>query len=131
MGLGDTLRNAVRIVDSVTADIQATVQHEAWIGQDGRGKPSYAAAVARACAVSMDQRQVEDFEGRLRIARTRLTFPRDIAPNGATGRIEPIDPRDRITLPDGTTGPILNVKGFVDRATNRPFAITVFLGEAT
>ncbi len=39
-----------------------------------------------------------------------------------------IDDNDIITLPDGTTGPILNLAGFTDAGTGHPVATEVFLG---
>ncbi len=43
-------------------------------------------------------------------------------------RQNPIDPRDKIVLPDGTTGPIVDVSGFVDQSTNLPYFSDVSLG---
>jgi len=45
--------------------------------------------------------------------------------NGATGRKEPIDPRDRITLPDGRILTQLLVEMVMDPETNRPYMYMV------
>jgi len=39
-----------------------------------------------------------------------------------------IDDHDVIVLPDGTTGPILDMSGFIDAGTGHPIATEVFLG---
>jgi hypothetical protein len=43
-------------------------------------------------------------------------------------RRNPVDERDKIILPDGSTGPILKVKGFVDSETNLRFYSEIWLG---
>jgi hypothetical protein len=40
-----------------------------------------------------------------------------------------VDPRDRITLPDGRTGPIVEITGgMLNAGTGRPFMTQVTLG---
>jgi hypothetical protein len=51
-----------------------------------------------------------------------------VAANGTTGRREPIDPRDRLTLPDGAVGNILAVEGLGDPDTNHNYFYQVYLG---
>lgn len=128
MGLAAIVRSAVATANGVTSDLQVAVTHEAWTGVDGQGSSSYAAGVSRDAIVEHKQRLVRTAAGEMLMARARLMFLEPIPDNGATGRREPIDPRDRITLPDGSTGPILDVQGMTDPATDRPYALEVFLG---
>lgn len=55
-----------------------------------------------------------------------------VDPNGATGRREPIDPRDKITLQSGIVGsPISGPKGegdLIDPSSGRSFFTVVGLG---
>jgi hypothetical protein len=57
-----------------------------------------------------------------------ITFLDPIDDNGAAGRQEPVDSRDIITLQDGKTAPIVEIKGPVDSATSRRFLNEVVLG---
>jgi hypothetical protein len=94
------------------------VTHEAWIGQDGDGKPVYAVAVSRKAIVqegSTPFRRGSD--GETITTRACISFREAVEPNGATGRHEPIDPRDRITLASGLTGPIVSDGGAVVNPT--------------
>lgn len=126
--LDDLIRNAVTLANSLTADLQATVSHEAWIGQDSRGKPNYDDPVSRQAVVDFRQVRRRLADGSETLQAAKLTFVGPITANGATGRREPIDNRDRITLPNGYTGPIVEVLGVVDPTTNAPYAIDVVLG---
>ena len=129
MGLDSILRNAIATANSVTSSLQSTILHEAWIGQDGYGKPTYATGVQRQAIVEMRQRRRPLPDGRELIQEAHITFVQPIAANGASERREPIDPRDRITLPSGLTGPIHDVRGVVDPGTNQPYLLEVVLGE--
>lgn len=124
------LGNLIKIADNITdgLGLQAEVSHSAWIGQDGFGKPSFSSAVSRKCVVDRTNKVIT-LNGQLITIGATLTFVGDVAPNGASGRREPIDPRDKIILPDGFTGPIIDTPGSVtDRETNRGFIQSVMLG---
>ena len=129
MGIID---GAIAIADSVTKDlgVQPTITHQAWTGQNGFGTDTFAAGVARRAVVDLTRKQRPTATGKLVTIVATVTILETVAPNGAAGRREPIDPRDIITLPDGTTAPILDVPdAVVDPVTNRPFFNTVVLGE--
>lgn len=128
MGLLDVLRNGIALADSLTQDLQDTVTHEAWVGQDFNGKPVFATGVTRAAIVERKVRIVKGIDGREIQSTHYVGFLRPIAPNGADGRQEPVDPRDRITLSNGSTSPIVSIDGFMDRAYDRPMYSQIFLG---
>lgn len=128
MGLDSIIRNAITLANSVTADLQTTVTHEAWIGQNSRGLPTYDDAVSRSAVVEFKQVRRRRPDGSETLQAARVTFVGPIASNGADGRREPIDNRDRITLPNGYSGPILEVLGVVDPTTGAPYALDVILG---
>jgi len=130
MGLANIVRNAVATADTITKDLQATVTHYAWTGQNDTAAPTYGSGVSRKAIVEMKQRLVRKPNGDEIVARARVMFLALPTANGASGRREPIDPRDKIVLPDGTTGPILDVTGLVDAesTTGRSYFAEVWLG---
>lgn len=117
-GLRDIIADAVATADDLTSDIQPQVRLQRWTGQTGAGKPTYAAAVLEPAIVDWQQRRVRTKSGAEAVSRAYVGFLRPVA----------IDEKDKITLPDGTTGPILDMSGFVDRATGAPFFVQVWLG---
>jgi len=127
MGLLDVVRAGVKIADNVTKDLQPMVSYQRWTGQDLLGDKTYAAAVNLRAVVDWQQRQVRTTAGLLSVSRASITFLDVDALLAATAG-QGIDDNDVITLPDGTTGPILDMGGFIDRVTGIPVATEVFLG---
>jgi hypothetical protein len=133
MGLADILRNGVATANRLTAGLQTSVLHQAWIGQDRFGVPTYAAAIERPAIVEFRQRLRKGFNGAEVMQHATILFLEPIAPNYASGRREPIDPRDKITLPSGYTGPIIDISGVIDPAPTgvdlpSPYALEIALG---
>lgn len=128
MSLRNVLVAAIKTADSVLKSDQATVQHSAWTGQDLYGTDTFAAPVSRLAIVDLTRRPLKTEEGKLLMTMATITFLAPIPDNGASGRKEPIDNRDKIVLADGSTGPIISVGGPLDPVTNRPYLNTVMLG---
>ncbi len=124
MGLAGTIRKGVAIAHRVTKGVQETVQHVTWVGQDGMGAP-LTTVVPRLAFVEQDVQLMRMDDGKMVQVRAVLTFLDPITANGAAGRIEPVDPKDKFILSDGSTGPILKVSGLRKDA---PFVSTVVLG---
>lgn len=147
MSLNDIIRNAVAVADAITKDLQGDVLHSAWIGQDGFGKPTYGRRVsglditgqfdtvgvaATRKAVIEQKQRIRDVQGRNVLTFVHLTFVGPIPINGmSTVRKEAVDPRDIFVLPDGSTGPVVDVAGVVDSETNLMYAVEVWLGDTT
>lgn len=127
-GFSSIVRSGVAIANRLTAGLQVQVSHEAWIRDDGKGKPVYATAISRPAIVQPKSRLRRAPNGREVMQRAAIVFVGPVEANGAAGRQEPIDPRDKLTLPDGTTGPILGVDGLTDPKTNAPYMYEVALG---
>ena len=129
MGLANTIRNVIAIADRITTDLQVPVQHYAWIRNDLEysDKSIYAAPITRLAIVNRRERLFR-FEGQDLIQRASVIFLRPITANGATGRREPVDPRDKIVLPDGYTGPIRDVRGLENTFSDSPYMLEVILG---
>jgi len=115
MGLLDS---AVAIADKITQGLglQAVVSHQAVTSIEGDGNRVYAAAVLRPAVVVKKQRLVKTTSGEMVMSQAYITFLNPVV----------IGQYDRITLPDGTTGPILNTEGFI--ASVNPILTEVYLG---
>jgi len=128
MALDSLVRSAVSIANSVTSSLQANVSHFAWTGFGTYGEPTFATAIVRPAIVDYKQRLRKTADGQEIMQQASVMFVGPITANGSTDRREPVDPRDKIVLPNSYTGPILNVEGVVDPSTNAPYAIEVILG---
>jgi hypothetical protein len=129
MGIINALRSGVKVASKIVKSVKATVMHEAWISQNGSGADTFAAPVPRLAIVERTRKARYTSTGILVMTEASLTFLDPIADNGSPGRHEPIDSRDRITLSDGYSGAIVDVKGVEDPGTGRPLTNTVLLGE--
>lgn len=128
MSLLDVLRSGVKIADSVTKPLQSTVTLEHYISaSDGYGPISYTSAAQLPAIVDWKQQQVRTSAGVMALSRAVVTFL-DVAALAAATNGEGINDQDLITLPDGSSGPILNMSGFIDAGTKKPVAMEVFLG---
>jgi hypothetical protein len=118
MGLASVVRGAVTLADKITKDLQPSVTQMVWIENDEFGAPTYKSAVVRRALVDLKQGRVRTTTGELAEYRAAVTF---LAPVN-------VGLNDAITLPDGTTGPILSTDGFADPLTKRGYVTTVYLG---
>ncbi len=130
MSLAGTVRSAVATADKIVKSLEENVSHQAWTGTGGDlfGKSGFATAVTRKAIVEQVIKERRLPDGRTVLTSAKLTFLAVIPPNGTAGRQEPIDPRDKLTLADGTTGPILNITGLRDPEKSRPYLVEVWLG---
>lgn len=132
MGFSDIIRQGVAIADGLTVDLQATVTHQAWIGQSGSGVDIFAAPVTRKALVDRSRKPMYTNGGKLIVVLATLTILDPIpptTPNAGQQRINPVDPRDVFTLDDGTTAPIQKAGGFEDAgAAPAPFLNEIVLG---
>lgn len=129
LALDRIVRSAVDLADDITKSLQPTVAHSAWVGMDVHGTPTYAAPINRECIVEYKIRdKLQSSTGRVIQSQALITIIGPVAANGAAGRVEPIDPRDKIVLPNGQTGPIIDVEGVVDPDTDLPYMYQVWIG---
>lgn len=119
MDLGAIVRNAVAIAHANTESLQATVVHTPQSStKDAYGKPQPGAARSRTALVERRHRLVRTKDGREIDSLAKLTF---LEP---TGIVE----GDTVTLPEGDSWIVLQVKGLVDPGTGQPFVEEVYLG---
>lgn len=128
MALDDIIRGAVATAHNLTTSLQPTVTHYAWIGQDAFGAKSYAPPVILPALVEQRLREHKTGSGTTVMTRAKVSFLKIVPPNGAAGRTEPIDPKDKIVLPDGTSGPIVDVEGLIDPDSLCPYLPEVWIG---
>lgn len=128
MSLLDVLRSGVEIINQVTKPLQATVQYaRAQPLADAYTTIPDTGAVPLRAIVDWTQVQVRTRDGVLSTSRAVIMLL-DIAEVVAATGGEGIDDADTFTLPDGTTGPILDMKGFIDAGTGHPIATEIYLG---
>jgi|WetSurSiteA1Bulk_404760.scaffolds.fasta_scaffold132009_1 hypothetical protein len=130
MSLDSLIRSAVAIADSVTKSLQdQTVTITPWIGIGTTyAEPLYGAAVSVPAIVEEKERLVSLSNGEVIRQKAVVTIPRVLTVNGATGRQEPVDSRDKVVLPSGYTGPILDIGGVIDPTTHRSYMTQIILG---
>jgi len=126
MSLLDALRAGIKVADQITKPLQATVSYVRETGNDAYG-PTFAAAVSLRAIVDYKAAQVRTREGVLTVSRATITLLNIAEVVTATGGAG-IGNNDVFTLPDGDTGPTLDIGGFVDAGTGHPIATTVMLG---
>jgi hypothetical protein len=125
----DILVAGIAVTNTLTKGVQVDCTLAAWTGQDAYGSATYAAPVTFQAVLDRTNKQLVTLGKVIDVAAT-LTIVGDLAPNGATDRREPIDPRDVITLPDGFTGPIIDVPNAVtDPITGRGLIQQIMLGK--
>jgi hypothetical protein len=128
MGFDSLVRSLVGLADEMTESLQATVQHYMWISTTGTGAPIFAAPIIRKAIVEHKQSAVRTPTGETVLSRAKVTLLGPIEANTAVGREGPVDPRDKLILPDGTSGPIIAVNGLIDPTTLAPYMYEVYLG---
>jgi hypothetical protein len=128
----EILRSGVKLADKLTAGAQAPIVIEPWQSQNGDGTITYGTGVSYQAVIDTTRKQLRTGSGELLIVTATLTIVGDVLPAAGgpyAGRIEPIDPRDRVTLPDGKTAPILSVpNSVVDPGTDRGLIHEILLG---
>lgn len=133
MSLADIVRSAVSIAHSVTdtGELQESITLERWSGQDDAAKPTYATGLSITALVDRKARAVRMGDGVEKVTSSVVTILKPFAALSpvVTGRREPVDERDKVTLADGSVFPILRIDGGLrDPDTGRPFLVQIFLG---
>lgn len=128
MSLLDAVRAGIKVADKVTKPLQATVTYEReTTDATGYGGRTYDSPILLRAIVDFGRKQVRTKEGILTVTRATIDLLDVAAIVAATGGLG-IGNNDRFTLPDGDTGPILDISGFVDAGTGQPVATTVMIG---
>jgi hypothetical protein len=129
VSLAAAVRSAVEAARVSTLSLQVDVVHTACVGQDALGAPEYDEyPVTRKALVQEGAVHHETEDGQVITTKAKLYFLQAIAPHGAEGRQEPIDPRDLFTLPSGLIGKSLEIPGAaVNPETDLPYVRAAWL----
>lgn len=127
MSLLSILRSGVKQVNTITKSLQADISYRRCLSIDYRGKKTLDSPVILKALVDWSEASVRSSTGELTVSRAQVTFLDITALTNATAG-KGIDDNDEIVLPDGTTGPILDLRGFIDAGTTNPLATLVLLG---
>lgn len=115
----DLIREGVGIIDDMTKnDLQVAVGVARWLAQNVLGAPTFGATTSVQAFVDYDQGVIRTADGKEVRYKAWVMFPRP----------QLLALKDKIILPNGTTGPILNTNGFVDSATGESYYREVYLG---
>ncbi len=128
MGLDDIFRDGVALMNTTLADLQGDITIAPWTGHDFNVKPTYAAAVTYPAIINRTQRVLRGKDGQTFNISASVQLLQPVTATVATGRQNPIDPRDKVTLPNGDSWPILRIGGVDDPSTSAPYAAEIFLG---
>jgi hypothetical protein len=126
MGLSALVSSAIKTANGVTASLQVSVQHFAWIGQDAKGKKAFAGAASYPALVERKQKRMPGPDGQEVFSRYSVTFLQPLPANGTAGRQEPIDTRDELVLPNGERVDVLDVSGMLNPDTGAPYMSEVW-----
>lgn len=118
----DILVAGILLADQFTLGTQCDITYEPFASVDGNGDETYGSPQTLTCVVDQTRKHKTTPSGRLDVVVATLTFPR--------GGLN-IGPKDKITLPDGTTGPLIldAPDSVVDPVTGRGYIQTVMIGE--
>jgi hypothetical protein len=137
MGFDSLIQELIGVADDQTKSLQVTIRIRAYTGQDGFGKKSYLPASPdpgtpyKAIVTMMDQLRPMPGGGSINI-KAQVTILQPVLPTtplaGQT-RQNPIDPRDIIILPDGSTAPIVSEPGLLNPSTGNQYFADILLGK--
>lgn len=94
-----------------------TVAIEPYLSDDKYGEPSFSASADHSCRVVHRTREIRTSEQQVRLSTTQVYLL------AATS----VNPRSRVTLPDGTKPPIIQVETLNDEVANR--CTVLYLGQ--
>lgn len=107
--------------------MQPKVQYLREIGSDAYGTRLFASPIPLDAIVDFKAVMVRTKDGVLTATRATIELI-DINQLVKATNGEGIGNNDQFILPDGDTGPTLDIGGFVDAGTGHPIATTVMLG---
>ena len=132
MSLLAILRSGVAIADKVTKPLQPEVRYWRYVSEDAYGGQTYSPVLTSAgiplrAIVDYKSTQVRTREGILTVSRALITLLDIAAVVAATNGLG-IGNDDRFVLPDGDSGPLLDIRGFIDAGTGHPIATEIVIG---
>ncbi len=115
------ISNLIGVADKLTKNLglQVKVSHYAWKSQTATGKPTYGGAVKRGALVDDRAGQRRTESGQTISYRVYIVFVAPVL----------VNVKDKIVLPNGRTGPIVDVAGgLLNDKTGEGYLKEVWLG---
>lgn len=129
MNLPGILKNAVKTAHKITKSAHSPVTVYPWLSQDGAGDATYAAGESFIGVVDQKRSLRKLPDGKTITIEASILFTVPLPVRSIAGRKDPIDPKDKIVLQDGYSGPILNVNNsVVNPETGYGYTTEVWLG---
>lgn len=138
MSLLTIIRNGVATIDKVTKSLQAPVVFQRCTGTDGVGNPTFKSSVTLGAIVEQKMKVIKTMSGEEIMTTATVTFinipallaatPQISGPSGeVVSHAGEVVTRDKITLPNGRTQPVVAIGGFIDAGLGAPVATEVYL----
>ena len=121
MSTASILRRAVKTARRSGRGVEVDVTHEHGITRDSSGRITFANTDVRRAVVEVKQQAFRDAGGDAQVSKATITFLYPVV----------VGTSDRLTLPNGKTGPILRIsEGLADpsNAAGGGFLVEVLLG---
>jgi hypothetical protein len=132
MALNDVIANVVAIAHKITEPLQGEVMHSPWIAQNAFGSSSlqtpFGQAIRRTAIIEQQARWRQLPNGNQVYTYAHLIFLVPFEHINAPNRKNPVDPRDKFVLPDGSSGPVVDSDGLHNPGTKSPYFCEVWLG---
>jgi len=132
MSLASVISGGVATIKGVLSrgDVLEDITLERWTGYDSSGDETFATAETYSVFVELGAGHVWDEMNQTQIPTiAKVIVLEPLTDNGADDRTEPLDPRDKITLPGGASGPIAKFAGVVDGSTGSPYMFEIWVGK--
>lgn len=130
MGFNALVANIVKnVADPLLKSFQCEVTIYPWEGDDGFGGEHAPAGVKHKAIVDRMNKTIPKPDGGVLKIAARVTILEEIKVHVAPGRVGSVDPRDRVVLPDGFTGPIIDAPGLLDPATKEQYFAEILIGD--
>lgn len=124
IGLRQLVEQVIAIADEATGGptgLQSTITIHPYTGETLYGVDTYGTPETVPAFVSYKQAPVQSRTGQTIISKASVIILKKLT--------RAIDINDKIVLPDGTSGPIIDVSGFANPDTSKPFTNKIFIGK--
>lgn len=118
MGLADIVRSGIATANAATADLHVTIEHSHTITRSSSGRITFAETDNLKAIVEPMAKVFRDNDGVERVSKARITILSDVA----------LDLSDKLVLPSGQTGPILQVSGGIADPAGGNMLTQVWMG---
>lgn len=127
MGLLNVLRSGVKTANKVTNDLQSSFTFRKYLSSDGAGGVTYGSPVSIPAIIEDKQEEVRTLGGEISQSKTHITVL-DVAKLSDATNGEGVKEQDEIVLANAEIGTILSISGFIDRGTELPLVVEIYLG---